>query len=35
LEEKGVKTNTETIAGAINFKELEPIAPVKGEVILL
>ncbi len=35
LEEKGIKTNTETIASAINFKELEPIAPVKGDVLLL
>jgi hypothetical protein len=35
LEENGIKTSTETIAGAINFKELEPIAPVRGEVILL
>ncbi|MBN2014181.1 MAG: DUF128 domain-containing protein [Candidatus Altiarchaeota archaeon] len=35
LEEKGIETNTETIDGAINFRELEPIAPVKGEVILL
>ncbi|MBN2013811.1 MAG: DUF128 domain-containing protein [Candidatus Altiarchaeota archaeon] len=35
LEEKGIKTNTETIAGAINFRELEPVAPVQGEVLLL
>ena len=35
LEERGIKTNTETVASVINFKELEPIAPVKGEVLLL
>ena len=35
LEERGIKTNTETVASAINFKELEPIAPVKGKVLLL
>ncbi len=35
LEEKGIKTNYETITPPVNFKELEPIAPVKGEVLLL
>ncbi len=35
LEEKGIETNTRTVESAINFKELEPIAPVKGEVLLL
>ncbi len=35
LEECGISTNTKTIASAINFKELEPITPVKGEVLLL
>ncbi|MBN2014180.1 MAG: DUF128 domain-containing protein [Candidatus Altiarchaeota archaeon] len=35
LEEKGIKTNYSTLLSAINFKELEPIAPVRGEVILL
>lgn len=35
LEERGIQTNTRTVESAINFKELEPIAPVKGEVLLL
>ncbi len=35
LEAKGIKTNYETITPPINFKELEPIAPVRGEVLLL
>ncbi len=35
LEECEIQTNTRTVEAAINFKELEPIAPVKGEVLLL
>lgn len=35
LEECGIRTETETIAGAINFSELQPITEVKGEVITL
>ncbi len=35
LEERGIETNTLTVESAINFKELEPIAPVRGEVFLL
>ncbi len=35
LEEKGIQTNTRTVESAVNFKELEPIAPVRGEVLLL
>ncbi|MBN2014179.1 MAG: DUF128 domain-containing protein [Candidatus Altiarchaeota archaeon] len=35
LEEKGIKTNYDTFTTKTNFKELEPIAPVRGEVILL
>jgi len=35
LEAKGIKTNYKGITPPINFKELEPIAPVKGKVLLL
>ncbi len=35
LEEKGINIDTKTIASAINFKELEPAAPVGGEVFLV
>ncbi|MBN2014178.1 MAG: DUF128 domain-containing protein [Candidatus Altiarchaeota archaeon] len=35
LEAKGVKTNYDTLASTINFKELTPIAPIRGEVLLL
>ncbi len=35
LEAKGIKTSYKAITPPINFKELEPIAPVRGEVLLL
>jgi repressor of nif and glnA expression len=35
LEERKIQTNTRTVSALVNLRELKPISPVKGEVLLL